>query len=136
MDSYLDDTERIGKWFMEKTGKGFYGYRCIAWERDGALIAAVLYDRFNMRECQMHIYTEPGVRWATPERCRMAFGYAFNNLRRARVTVETPVSHPVMLRVNDHLGFVREGIKRGAADDGGDLVIFGMLREECRWIKD
>lgn len=133
---YTFDVERIGKWFMAKTGKPFYGYRCIGWEEDGVLKAAILCDRFNLRECQMHIYAEPGCRWSTPERCRAAFDFVFNTLKRERVTCETPVSHRMMCRVNDHLGFVREGIKRAAADDGGDAVIFGMLREECRWIKD
>lgn len=136
MDTYCYDTERIGKWFMEKTGKPFYGYRCKAIEQDGELKAAILCDRFGLRECQMHIYSEKGFNWMQTARCREAFEFVFNYLRRERITCETPVSHRAMLRMNEYLGFVREGVKRGAADDGGDAVIFGMLREECRWIKD
>lgn len=120
---------------MEKTGKKFYSYRTLGMTYDGRLVAAILCDRFGTFDCQVHIYTEPGVVWATPENCRAAFAFIFELLDRRRITCETPVSNPRMIRMNHRLGMVQEGVKRKGADDGGDAIIFGMLREECNWIK-
>lgn len=136
MIEFTKDEIEVGQWFMESTGKDFCHYRCLGIKRDGTLKAAILLDRFGKTDCQMHIFTEPGFMWATPENCRAAFAFPFILLNKRRITCETPVSNRRMIRVNDHLGFVREGIKRCAADDGGDAIIFGMLREECKWIKD
>lgn len=136
MIEFSKEEEIVGKWFMEKTGKEFFGYRCLGVRRDGEWKAAILCDRFSKIECQMHIYAEPGFMWASPELCRTAFAFPFILLDRRRITVETPVTHPRMIRINRKLGFIEEGVKRCAADDGSDAIIFGMLREECKWIKD
>jgi hypothetical protein len=130
------DTPELAQWIMGVLGSHFYGYRTAGVMRRGEFIAGILCDRFGLRECSLHIATLQGVRWATPELCREAFSFPFVYLGRERITTETPVSNTRMCRLNDHLGFVREGVKRKAADDGGDAVLFGMLRDECRWLKE
>jgi RimJ/RimL family protein N-acetyltransferase len=72
---------------------------------------------------------------SSPELCRIAFRYPFIRLARRRITAETAASNIPMLRIQRRLGFVQEGVKRGAAMDGGDAIIFGMLRDECRWLE-
>jgi RimJ/RimL family protein N-acetyltransferase len=134
--SVLYDNEEVARWIMEVIGTPYYGYRTAGLVRDGEIIAGILCDRFGIRECQMHIATKEGSHWATRDNCAIAFGYVFNYLRRERVTVETPVSNTRMVRVNDHLGFMREGVKRCVTADGGDAIIFGMLKDECRWLKE
>ncbi len=128
------DTQELAQWIFERMGVGFYGYRTVGLKVDGEFVAGVLLDRFGVHECQIHIATRQGSMWATPENCRTAFSFPFIYLNRTRITAETAVSNRRMIRVNEHLGFVREGVKRKAADDGGDAIVFGMLREECRWL--
>jgi RimJ/RimL family protein N-acetyltransferase len=38
-------------------------------------------------------------------------------------------------RFDENLGFVQEGIIRRGADDGTDMILYGMLKEECRWLE-
>lgn len=50
-----------------------------------------------------------------------------------RITGLVRADNADALETNDRLGFVREGVMRKALD-GQDIVIFGMLRDECRWL--
>jgi RimJ/RimL family protein N-acetyltransferase len=134
-DEIVYDTPELSQWIFRTMGYGFYGYQCIGLKRRGEFVVGVLCDRFNLVECQIHIVAKPGVRWATPELCRIAFRYPFIRLARRRITAETAASNIPMLRIQRRLGFVQEGVKRGAAMDGGDAIIFGMLRDECRWLE-
>lgn len=129
-----DRTEDVCRWVENIIGTKFYGYLAVGMERNGELIAGIVCDRFSPQECSMHIASKPGVMWATKEACRRAFEFPFVRCGVNRITVETPVHNARALAFNDHIGFVREGIKRGAGDDGCDMVLFGMLRSECRWL--
>jgi RimJ/RimL family protein N-acetyltransferase len=124
----------VCRWVEAQIGAHFYGYVALGMERDGEMIAGIVLDRFGKRECQMHIAGKPGKLWATPEAIRRAFEFPFLRCQRERVTVETPVTNTRARRYNEHIGFVREGLKRGAGDDGCDMIIYGMLRSECRWL--
>ena len=53
--------------------------------------------------------------------CRRVTGLVHDNNHDAR-------------RFDEHLGFKQEGVLRKAAPDGDDMIVYGMLREECRWI--
>jgi RimJ/RimL family protein N-acetyltransferase len=44
-----------------------------------------------------------------------------------------PVAHPAR-RLDEHLGFTHEATLRGAAPDGGDVLLYVMRREDCRFI--
>lgn len=134
--SIVYDNEEVACWIKKIIGAHYYGYRTAGLLRGGEIVAGILCDRFGLTDCYVHIATRQGVHWAKPEYCAIAFGYMFNYLRRERISTETPVSRSMMVRVNRHLGWVQEGLKRCGADDGGDAIIFGMLRDECRWIKE
>lgn len=121
-------------WFQKITGSPRYGYRCAGMKRNGEYLCAILLDRFSSVECSIHIASAPGVMWATPEACKRAFEFAFKTMDRQRLTSEPSVKNTRAVRLNRHLGFVEEGLKRRAGDDGSDLIVFGMLRQECRWI--
>jgi RimJ/RimL family protein N-acetyltransferase len=124
------------EWVRSINDTVHYGFRCAGMKRNGEYVAAILLDRFDAVECQIHIASAPGVMWATPEACRRAFTFAFKTMGRWRLTSEPAVSNSRAVRLNRHLGFVEEGLKRHACADGGDRMVFGMLRDECRWIKE
>jgi RimJ/RimL family protein N-acetyltransferase len=63
-----------------------------------------------------------------------AFRYPFEQLCVDRITGLVPARNLEAQRFDEHLGFVLEGRARRALPDGDDLLIYGMLREECRWI--
>jgi len=126
--------DEVCRWVEAQIGTHFYGYKSLGMVRDGKLIAGIVCDRFTPRECSMHIAGLSGRLWATREAIYRAFEFPFIRLQRERITVETAVHNAKARAYNEHIGFVREGLKRGAGDDGCDMIIYGMLRSECRWL--
>jgi len=100
--------------------------------RDGRLIAGVVFNTFTRTNIDMHI---AGVgAWCDPEFFGECFRYPFEQLQVQRVTSRTPADNPAALRFVKAIGFVQEGRVRQALDGGVDLIILGMLKSECRWL--
>lgn len=68
----------------------------------------------------------------TRRNLRLVFEFVFGSLGCARCTAHAKSDEPEWISVLERIGFRREGVKRKAWH-GIDLVMFGMLREECRW---
>lgn len=132
----LDDKHRCGEWARERIphvpswGEWF---ETIGLERDGELVAVVVYNFFSGADIAMHIAAVPGRRWMTRGLLRAAFRYPFVQLEVQRVTGYVPASNAEALRLDRHLGFVEEGRMREALPGGEDVIVLGMLRRECRW---
>jgi RimJ/RimL family protein N-acetyltransferase len=116
---------------------GVTGFRkdayTIGLERDGELVAVVVFDTFSRYDVHMHIASDGTARWMSKELLFAAFGYPFTQLGMNRITGMVPAKNATAIEFDKHIGFVLEGRCRNAlADD--DIVIFGMLRSECRFI--
>jgi RimJ/RimL family protein N-acetyltransferase len=77
--------------------------------------------------------------WLNKEILREVFNYVFNDLGCRRVTVNVFKGvHDIAMKFSERLGFRFEGCKRQGAcfPDGTafDVVQYGMLREECKWL--
>lgn len=72
---------------------------------------------------------------AKPWRIAEVMKYPFINLDMHRVSAEIAMSNKRCVKMALGMGFKQEGLKRQAADDGGDLGVFGLLREEFK-LKD
>lgn len=59
--------------------------------------------------------------------------YPFNQLGLPRVTAEIPLSNAESIKAATWLGFVREGVKRRAAADGGHVGVFGLLKKDFKF---
>ena len=62
-----------------------------------------------------------------------AFMHPFVQWKLRRVTGLVPAKNTKALRFDLHLGFVREGYLRNALPDD-DIIVLGMLREECIYL--
>lgn len=131
------DESRLLPWAAERIG--ISGFRrdaySIGLERDGALVAVVVYDNFSDCDCNMHLASDGSRRWMNKELLLAAFAYPFTQLGLRRLTGLVDTRNAGALQLNAHLGFVREGLCRHALPDS-DLVVLGMLREECRFISE
>lgn len=105
-------------------------------ERDGELIAGVLYEGFNHHNVWMHVAAEPGGRWMTKQYLRYCFEYPFKELGCSRVSGYVEASNTEARRFDEHLGFKQEAILSGAARDGGDVIVYVMRREDCRYLEN
>jgi RimJ/RimL family protein N-acetyltransferase len=105
----------------------------LGWSEDGEIVAVVLYTQPHEHEdMEMHLLTKPGARWLRREFVTAAFRYPFTQEVVRRVSAAAPLQNKPFQYMLEALGFVREGIKRRLVG-GRDFVMFGMLREECRY---
>lgn len=112
------------------------GMKGIGLEREGALVAGVLYEGYNGRNVWMHVAAEPGGRWMTRSYLRTCFDYPFKQCALARVSGYVNASNTQARRLDEHLGFKEEARLKGAAPDGDDVLIYVMWRDDCRFLKD
>lgn len=110
------------------------GMQGIGLERNGELIAGVIFEGANGHNVWMHVAANPGGHWLTRMYMTACFGYAFVQCGAARVSGYVEASNAQARRFNEHLGFKQEALLAGAASDGGDVIIYRMLRSECKYV--
>jgi RimJ/RimL family protein N-acetyltransferase len=71
--------------------------------------------------------------WLSRGFLRLVFAYLWGQLECRRITGRINASNDTAIAMSERLGFVREGTMRQAAPDGGDVHIYGLLRQECRY---
>ena len=88
----------------------------------------------------LHSFVHPAFhgKWLSRSMLRTIFEKPFLHLGLDRVTGYSISGETDKAgRLLEHLGFTQEGvIRKGASKHGRkfDLVLYGMLREECRWL--
>lgn len=126
----LNDAQ-VGAWIAQRGG-GFYreGTKCIGLQNSrGELVAGVLYDYYNGASVYMHTAVDR----ITREYVRVCFDYPFNQLRCNVVIGLVPEGNAKARRFDEHLGFVLNS-RIPHADPTGDLLVYTMNREQCRWL--
>ena len=127
--------EEVIKYVGDRVSENDFGQAVgIGRYKDGKIIAGVVYNLYNGPSVCMHVAAEPGNRWLTKDFLFTVFAYPFIQLGCNRVTGLVRVDNIEARRFDEHLGFVQEGIIRRGADDGTDMILYGMLKEECRWL--
>lgn len=128
--------QHILKWVGDRVDEQTFGPGAIALglEEDGELISGVVYNMYTVASICMHVAAVPGKRWMTREYLWRAFAYPFIQLNCHRVTGLVRIDNEESRRFAEHLGFRREGLLRRACTDGTDMILYGMLAEECRWL--
>ena len=114
--------------------------------------AVVVYDRFSDNDCVLHLASDGTGKWMTKEFLLASMHYPFNQCGLARITCMVAEDNkPSMTftrtfgkrerktgkfagKTGPNKGWFQEGRLRRAGPDGQDLILFGMLREECPYI--
>lgn len=102
----------------------------------GRIIAGVIYDRYIPDLTIEMSVASVDKRWATRHNLKAFFMYPFIELGLKRVQTLCSAKEEDTMRFNQRLGFKQEGYHRQAWPMGGDAVSFGMLKDECVWIKE
>lgn len=102
--------------------------------KDGKLVAAVVYTVPMGNGICISVASDGSRAWLNKQFLRAAFAYPFKQLKCTRLTGLVRTDNLDAQRFDEHLGFKKEGILRKGDDDGCDLIIYGMLKEECRWL--
>jgi hypothetical protein len=95
------------------------------------LLGAVLYINYRGPSIEMTSAGEPG--WLTRTHLKAFFDYPFNQLGVRRVTGIVHRKNRHARKINERLGFKLEGVCRHGFKDG-DACIYGLIRNDCRWI--
>lgn len=108
-------------------------YTIAIFDDDGEFMAVLIYNNWDHENIAMHI-ASVSPKWATRATLRVAFDYPFNQLGVQRVTAPVQSSNHKVQDMLNRLGFTNEGRLRDYYGKGEDEILFGMLKNECRWI--
>lgn len=104
-------------------------------EKDGGIIACVVYNHwYPANSVEMSIAAVDGERWLNRPFLFAAFGNPFLNWNMRRVSCRTSADNAKAIKLGLHLGFVPEGRIREGYAAGVDMLTFGMLKSECRFL--
>ena len=112
------------------------GMKRLGLERDGELVAGVVYEGYNGFNVWMHVAAVPGRSWLNKGYLRYCFEYPFIELGCRRVSGYVEAHNQDARRFDEHLGFRQEAVLSGAASDGGDVILYVMRREDCRFLEN
>lgn len=101
---------------------------------DGSIACVVAYTRFSKTNLEMSIASDGSKTWVNRKFIQAAFAYPFLQLGKRRVLSIAHEDNHAVLDQDRRLGFVEEGRLRKWYGDR-DGILFGMLREECIWLK-
>lgn len=124
----------VGEWVCKQTG-GIYSPEVsfsIGRVVDKVLVGGVVYDHFNGRSVCMHCAGYGA--WLSRQFLGVVFDYAFNQLKVNKVLGLVDSENDKAKRLDEHLGFVCESVIPEAGKEG-DLMIYTMTRDQCRFLK-
>lgn len=106
----------------------------IVLKRNDAIIAATLYQEYNGSNLFMHSAGTPGTNWLTRDYLYWCFHYPFVQLGCKRATVWVEANNIRSRRFVARLGWTREARLTAAGRDGVDVLLYKMMREDCRYV--
>lgn len=127
----------VVSWVAKRTNEyGSFGVAAtgIGWQKNGQLVAGVVYCDWNGPNIVCHIASDGTRRWLTKEYLRVIFDYPFNQVKAQRITVTVGEGNKDSRRFVEHLGFVLEATLENA-HPSGSLLIYKMTHSMCRWLK-
>ena len=128
---YQADDE-IREWLISHSFPAYGPCHTLGFARDGRLIGAVIYFHHNGLDIELGIHTI-SPKWCSRRTLFWSFAYPFLQLNCARVTVKVDAKDEKVCNFVERVGFEREGILRRAIPSG-DSAVYGLLKEECRWL--
>lgn len=114
--------------------KELFNYSAIGLERGGELVAGVLYEQHNGPNVMMHVASDGSRHWMTPAYMAACFRYAFIQEGAGIVIGLVRDDNGMARRFDEHLGFTERGRLPQACTDGTGIIVYGMLKSECRYL--
>ena len=124
----------IGEWVAKKIG-GIYSSlesQAMGLERDGKLIAGIIYEDWNGASIVCHLAIEGRI---TREFLREISDYAFIQCKVHKVIAPVNSSNAKSEHFIRNMGFVEEGRLRDAHPQG-DVVIYTLTKQDCRFLRE
>lgn len=128
-----NNNERVGTW-VHAHGGGCYrsGSQCIGLEKDGELVAGIMYDWFNGASIYGHV-AATGKDWLNRDFLWFAFYYPFEQLKANVIIGLVSETNLIARKFDEHLGFKLKAVIP-EADPHGSLLVYTMYKHECKWL--
>lgn len=141
MDFITNQDARLLAWAESRLGEKFQPDRCrwVAGLVDGGLAWVVVFSLFSNGNCHLSLATDDSKRWASREMFRWVLAIPFKQWGLRRLTFIVSEKNEKSLAIlrkqgRFSVGAVEEGRMRAIFPDGSTGVVFGLLKEECRWL--
>jgi RimJ/RimL family protein N-acetyltransferase len=128
-----DVAEWVGRQLM-KNAEAFKPCKAIGLEKNGRLIAGVVYNKYEPGLLIEMSIASVDKSWATRHNLKALFAYPFTQLNLGRVQALCSADNEGVQMFLKRLGFIHEGTHPCAYHDGGDAMSFGILKHQCKWI--
>ena len=132
-----DQRQRGLEWAVPRLGAGPGNWdtaSCLILEKHGDITAVVVYNHWYPKNGVEISVAAIGGKWLTRHFLSAVFRAPFIEWDMRRVSSSIASDNHRSIRFCEHLGFVREGCIREGAGPGKDLLKYGMLKSECRYL--
>lgn len=137
MKMIRDASGFVGQWVADRSkstiedGAMSFGFV----NDDGRLVAGVTITRRDGNTCMITVAaTDP--HWCHPTHLASMFGTVYDELGVDLIYVLCATSNRRSNRLALGLGFQADGRLRGIGPNGDDLNLYGMLREDCKFLQE
>jgi RimJ/RimL family protein N-acetyltransferase len=129
--------DRVAEWVGEKLMRDSEAFKpCVAVgiERDGELIAGVVYNKYEPNLLIEMTIASIDKTWCSRHNLKALFSIPFTQYNLRRVQALCSATDKGVQMFLKRLGFIHEGVHPFAYHDGGTAFSFGMIKHNCKWI--
>lgn len=125
--------QEVARWVYEKTGGCVSPNTAgIGWEKDGKIIAGTSIEGWN----KVNLFTHQRIDSPPPKKYWFSVAdYFFNKLGCSRATALVPKDNEKAHKINKRIGFIQEGVLEKADNDGKDLLIMVLWKQNCKMLE-
>lgn len=116
---------------LELSSSSYMGF-----EENGKILGVVFFSDYDNHNIFIHLAID-NPKICQKKNIRLMFDYVFNQAKCKRVTATCDDSRDRIKKLVEGVGFKKEGLIRNMInrnDKDIDVVVYGMLNNECRWI--
>jgi RimJ/RimL family protein N-acetyltransferase len=124
-------------WAIPKLDAGvghWDGASCLILERGGSITAVAVYNHYYPKNSVSISLAAIGGNWLNRAFLSTVFRIPFIEWEMRRVGADVSANNLKVIKGCQKLGFTLEGVVRDGVADGLDLLNFGMLKRECKFL--
>lgn len=128
-----EPSDRIAEWLGERLGEKFSTpYTVIGGLQNDALACAWLFNHYNGRNIEVSVASDGSVDRGF---IMAAADYVFNQLKCERASCHVSENNHKSIAFIERIGWKREGFRENWYEDGSGAFLYGMKKEDCKWLK-
>jgi RimJ/RimL family protein N-acetyltransferase len=103
-------------------------------ERNGEVVAAAIFENWSPYSVWIHLTAIPGCHWMTKTALGYIFKYPFVEVGVRRVAARIDSTRADAIKLAEKTGFKHHATLTGLAFDGGDVFIYVLEKEDCKYV--